>query len=101
VDRYRKKEKSEHLHQRHETYWVKTPPRMGPKAIPSWPIPMFKPRALACFLTGKTQEMIVKAPVPMPEAPAPAMARPMISMGDDTAAPAMADPSSKIRKKTR
>jgi hypothetical protein len=45
--------------------------------------------------------MIVKAPVPMPEAPAPAMARPMISMGDDTAAPAMADPSSKIRKKTR
>lgn len=74
---------------------------MGPNAIPIWPIPIIMPRALACFLTGNIHEMIVRAPVPMPEAPAPAMALPTMNMGDDTAAPVMADPSSKIRKKTR
>ena len=62
------------LHQRHETFWVNAPPRIGPKAIPSWPIPMFMPRNWACFLRGNITEMIVMAPFPIPDDPAPAMA---------------------------
>lgn len=77
------------------------PPRMGPKGRLSWPMPMLIPRALACFLTGKTHEIMVKAPVPMPEAPAPAIALPTMNMREDVAAPAMTEPSSNMRKKIR
>lgn len=45
--------------------------------------------------------MMVKAPVEMPAAPAPAMALPTMNIGDDTDAPEMADPISKMRKKIR
>jgi hypothetical protein len=80
---------------------VNAPPRIGPKAIPSWPIPMFMPRNWACFLRGNITEMIVMAPFPIPDDPAPAMALPTMNMGDETAAPQMTDPSSKRKKKTR
>src|SRR5580700_3767821 len=74
---------------------------MGPKAIPSWPMPRLMPRNWACFLTGSTAEMMVRAPFPIPDEPAPAMALPTMNMGDETAAPQMTDPTSKIKKKTR
>lgn len=74
---------------------------MVPKAIPSWPMPRLIPRNWACSLTGSTAEMMVIAPFPIPDEPAPAMALPTINMGDETAAPQMTDPSSNIKKKTR
>ena len=55
---------------------------------------------MACFLSGRTDEIIVRAPFPMPEDPAPAMALPMINIGEETAAPQITDPTSK-RKKNR
>ena len=45
--------------------------------------------------------MVVRQPVNRPEEPRPAMARPMMNMGDDCAAPHMAEPSSKTKKKAR
>lgn len=74
---------------------------MGPKAIPSWPMPKLMPRNWACFLAGSIVEIMVRAPFPIPDEPAPAMALPTMNMGEETAAPHMADPSSKTKKKTR
>lgn len=74
---------------------------IGPNAIPSWPMPRFMPRNPARFLTGMTAEMIVKAPFPMPDDPAPAMALPTMNIRDEAAAPQMADPISKSKKNTR
>lgn len=74
---------------------------MGPKAIPSWPMPRLMPRNWACFLTGKTDDMITRVPFPIPDEPAPAIALPTMNIGDETAAPQMTDPSSKMKKKTR
>jgi hypothetical protein len=45
--------------------------------------------------------MMVKAPFPIPDPPTPAMARPMMNMGDDWAAAQRKDPSSKIMTKAR
>ena len=45
--------------------------------------------------------MVLRAPVAMPEDPKPAIARPTMNMTDDWAAPQSADPTSKMRKKTR
>jgi hypothetical protein len=44
---------------------------------------MFMPRNLACSCNGKTAEMMVKAPLEIPEQPTPAMALPMMNMDDD------------------
>lgn len=45
--------------------------------------------------------MVVKVPVNRAEDPRPAIARPMINIFDDCAAPHRADPSSKTKKKAR
>lgn len=50
---------------------------------------------------GTEQEMMISAPLMIPAAPTPAIARPTINMVEDTAAPQRADPSSKMRKKAR
>jgi hypothetical protein len=44
---------------------------------------MFNPMTLACVRGGKMAEMMVNAPLAIPELPAPAMARPMINIDDD------------------
>lgn len=80
---------------------VKAPPMMGPVARPSWPMPMLTPMKSACFRVGRTVEMVVMAPLASPAEPTPAITRPMMNIGDDLAAPHMADPTSKITKKTR
>lgn len=45
--------------------------------------------------------MVVRQPVNRPEEPRPAMARPIMNIADDCAAPHMAEPSSKTKKKAR
>lgn len=89
------------LHHRQDAFVVKAPPIMGPVARPNWPIPMLRPMKSACFFVGRTAEMVVTAPLATPADPTPAMTRPIMNMGDDWAAPHMADPTSKTKKKTR
>lgn len=45
--------------------------------------------------------MVVTAPLATPADPTPAIARPTMNMDEDCAAPHMADPISKMIKKTR
>lgn len=45
--------------------------------------------------------MIVIEPVAMPAAPKPATNRPTMNMGDETAAPQMIEPNSKMAKKAK
>lgn len=80
---------------------VKAPPIMGPVARPSCPMPILSPMKSACFFVGRTAEIVVTAPLATPADPAPAITRPMMNMGDDWAAPQIAEPTSKIKKKTR
>jgi hypothetical protein len=62
---------------------------------------MFRPMKVACARGGKMAARMVRAPFPMPEEPAPAMARPTISIDDDWAAPHNADPNRKTKKNVR
>lgn len=45
--------------------------------------------------------MVVTAPLATPADPIPAIRRPTMNMADECAAPQIADPTSKITKKTR
>ena len=45
--------------------------------------------------------MVVRQPVNRPEEPRPAIARPIMNIADDCAAPHMAEPTSKTKKKAR
>lgn len=45
--------------------------------------------------------MVVTAPLATPADPIPAMRRPTMNIADECAAPQIADPTSKITKKTR
>jgi len=80
---------------------VKAPPTTGPHARPSWPIPMLIPWNNGRRSLGTQLAMVVRQPVNRPEEPRPAMARPRMNIVDDCAAPHMADPSSKTKKKAR
>jgi hypothetical protein len=64
-------------------------------------MPIVTPMKSGCFLVGRAAAMVVRAPVVMPEDPKPAMARPMMNMVDDWAAPHRAEPISKTVKKMR
>jgi len=56
---------------------------------------------LALFSGGADAAMMVRPPFCKPDPPIPAMARPIINMVDEVAAPQRREPSSKIPKKAR
>lgn len=98
---WEKRQRKQNVHQRQDRYSVKQPPTIGPSARPNWPSPMLRPMNFACACTGKMAARMVIAPFPMPEEPAPAMARPTISIADDCAAPHSKEPNRKTKKNTR
>jgi hypothetical protein len=53
------------------------------------------------FSIGTELEMMMRAPLMMPAAPIPAIARPTMSMAEETAAPHRTEPISKMRKNRR
>ena len=53
------------------------------------------------FLRGAQLDIMVMAPLMMPAAPNPAMARPTINIVDEMAAPQRMEPNSKMPKKNR
>ena len=74
---------------------------MGPIASPTWLNPTLSPMKSGCRLVGSTAAMVVRAPLDTPAAPTPEMTRPTMNMGEDWAAPHIADPTSKMTKKVR
>jgi hypothetical protein len=54
-----------------------------------------------CLGNGTLACTIEKPPLSSPEAPSPAIARPIMSMFEDVAAPHNMDPNSKMAKKLR
>jgi hypothetical protein len=88
-------------HQRQVVYCVRAPPRSGPQATPSWPMPTSMPCRKGSFWGGVQAIHIVIAPFKRPDAPMPATARPAMSMAEDWAAPHRAEPIWKIKKNPR
>jgi hypothetical protein len=64
-------------------------------------MPMLILMKSACFFVGRADVIIVIEPLANPADPTPAMTRPTMNIGDDWAAPQMADPSSKMIKHER
>lgn len=80
---------------------MKAPPMSGPKATPSCPMAIFVAMNKGCRCGGRTAATTVNAPLMMPDAPKPAMARPTINIADDWAAPQIAEPTSKMKKNAK
>jgi hypothetical protein len=78
---------------------VKAPPKSGPQIKAMLKFAVMIPVHNARNRTATTVATIKRAPDMIPAAPTPATKRPTISISDDIAAPEMAEPISKMKKR--
>ena len=88
-------------HQRQETLSVKAPPKSGPATLAMPYMDPMMPVYVGRCRSGTAKEMMRIAPVNMPAAPRPAIARPIIKAVDVGAAPQTAEPTSKMSSAMR
>lgn len=92
---------SERGTRRTHTFVVKTPPTIGPRMDERPKTAPNKPKYIGRFRSGTVLLMITTAPVKVPAAPIPVMARPNMKARDDGAAAQTTLPTSKITTSTR
>lgn len=87
-------------HHRHVIFSVKTPPRTGARIKPKAKKLLMIPMNSGFTFSEEIVRTTVKPPLPTPEAPIPAMARPTINVSLFGAQPHMMLPTRKMVKKT-